>query len=600
MNARASLPFYPANRAAMRRVLKQRAVHAVFQPIFDLKQGRHFACEALLRGNDDAAWQSPQELFAAASAAGCAYELEWLAIETALSAFAAQECALRLFLNISIGCLHSSLDRITEFRRDLLHLGIAPSRLVFEITENESVSNYADLQEMLQEVRRIGIQIAMDDMGEGFSNLRMWSDVRPEFVKIDRHLVEGIDHDPLKLHFVRAMHEIANACGTSLIAEGVETHAQLAVLRRLGIDHLQGQGIASPHRDIATALAVEPASGQNLGALLLPSPASSERRSIRIGQLAHELPAVTPNTENDAVYRLFDADPTLGVVPVVADRRPVGIITRSALIDRFARPYRRELYGRRPCTMIMDPPQLFDENADVQEVARAIGRLRGTQIGECFLVTRNGSYRGVGFLRELMAVITDLQIRAARYANPLTQLPGNVPINEHLEEMLGRGSPFVAAYCDLDHFKPYNDTHGYLRGDQVIQLLGRLLSENAADYDDFVGHVGGDDFVVVLQSLDWEARLRRVLCEFDVAIDQFLDPGDRTRGGYGSEDRLGQAVFFPLPALSIGCVRVVPEHYVSHHEVSAALVEAKKQAKRMRGSSLFIERRTKVDPGASL
>ena len=571
-------------------LLESRALHAVFQPIFDLAQGRHFACEALIRGPAQTALHTPDALFAAAARADLTHELEWLAVETALTDFAAQQSALRLFVNMSIGCLHASRDRFTDVRRQLLRLGVAPSRIVVEITENESVTDYANLQELLREVRRMGIQIAMDDMGEGFSNLRMWSDVRPEFVKIDRHFITDIDKDALKLHFVRAMHEIADACGSALIAEGVETAAQLSVLRRMGINYLQGFGIARPHREVAAAIASAPAMESEIGILVMPPPRAAPR-AVPIGQLAHELTAVSPDTENDAVYRMFEADPRLGIVPVVANGQPLGIITRAALIDRFARPFRRELYGRRACSMVMDPPQLFEEAQSAQEVARIIGNLRATQIGDSFVITRNGHYRGIGYLRELMAIITDLQIRAARYANPLTQLPGNVPINEHLEELLEARHGFVAAYCDLDNFKAYNDTYGYLHGDQMIQLLGRLLVKSAADHRDFVGHVGGDDFIVLLQSQDWEARLRQVLRDFDAALPQQLSADHLAAGGYSSEDRCGNLVFHPLPALSIGCVRVQASAFASHHDVSAALGDAKKEAKRIRGSTLFVERR---------
>ncbi|MDZ4252800.1 MAG: GGDEF domain-containing protein [Sulfuritalea sp.] len=573
----------------LRQLMENRGLYAVYQPILDLRQGRHFACEALIRGPEDSALHTPAALFAAAAAAQCTHELEWLAVETAILQFAEQRCALRLFVNMSIGCLHASRQRLVAIRQDLLRLGVPPSRIVIELTENQSVTDFSDLQETLQDFRHIGIQIAMDDMGEGFSNLRMWSEVRPEFVKIDRHFVSGIDSDPLKLHFVRAMHEIADACGSALIAEGVETKEQLEVLRDLGIPYLQGFGIARPHRVIATSNAHPVAANDSI--LVLPSRSRAERRMPRIDQLLHEVTPVSPDTDNDAVYSIFAHQPALNTVPVVANGMPLGMITRSSLIDRFARPFRRELYGKRPCSIVMEPPQLFDEGQSVQEVAQIIGSLRGTEVCDSFIITRQGRYRGIGFLRELMAIITDMQIRAARYANPLTQLPGNVPINEQMDRLIEAKHGFVAAYCDLDHFKPYNDAYGYRRGDRMIQQVGTLLTEAAADHKDFVGHVGGDDFIVLMQSSDWEARLRRVIAEFDAALAQHVTAEHLRAGGYFGEDRRGHAVFHPTPALSIGCVRVQPGTFAAHYDVSAALSEAKKEAKRIPGSVLFIERR---------
>lgn len=574
----------------LRQLMEDRALYAVYQPILDLRQGRHFACEALIRGPADSALHTPAALFAAAAAEQCTHELEWLAVETAILQFAEQRCALRLFVNMSIGCLHASRQRLVAIRQDLLRLGVPPSRIVIELTENQSVTDFSDLQETLRDFRHIGIQIAMDDMGEGFSNLRMWSEVRPEFVKIDRHFVSGIDCDPLKLHFVRAMHEIADACGSALIAEGVETKEQLEVLRDLGIPYLQGFGIARPHRVIAAAPATHPVAA-NDNILVLPARSRAERRMPRIDQLLHEVMPVSPDTDNDAVYSIFAHQPALNTVPVVSNGTPLGMITRSSLIDRFARPFRRELYGKRSCAMVMEPPQLFDEGQSVQEVAQIIGSLRGTEVCDSFIITREGRYRGIGFLRELMAIITDMQIRAARYANPLTQLPGNVPINEQMDRLIDAKHGFVAAYCDLDHFKPYNDAYGYRRGDRMIQQVGTLLAEAVADHKDFVGHVGGDDFIVLMQSSDWEARLRRVIAEFDAALAQHMTAEHLLAGGYFGEDRRGQAVFHPTPALSIGCVMVQPGAFAAHYDVSAALSDAKKEAKRIPGSVLFVERR---------
>ena len=125
-------------------------------------------------------------------------------------------------------------------------------------------------------------------------------------------------------------------------------------------------------------------------------------------------------------------------------------------------------------------------------------------INDGFILTEQGCYLGIAETQDLMVQITEMQISSARYANPLTQLPGNVPVNEHTERLLQKGSLFTACYVDIDHFKPYNDIYGYRRGDEIIQMLGRILVETCDERVDFVGHIGGDDFVILLQSPDWQ------------------------------------------------------------------------------------------------
>jgi diguanylate cyclase (GGDEF)-like protein len=190
-----------------------------------------------------------------------------------------------------------------------------------------------------------------------------------------------------------------------------------------------------------------------------------------------------------------------------------------------------------------------------------------------------------------MAMITEMQIQAARYANPLTQLPGNVPINEHIDRLLLRGSAFTAGYYDIDHFKPFNDTYGYRKGDDVIQRLGQILGETSDARADFVGHIGGDDFIILFQSKDWEERCARALRLFDDYIGGIVSADDLHRGGYTAENRRGEQVFHPLPSLSIGALPTHSGNFESHREISAAAAEAKRHAKKIPGSSLFIDRR---------
>ena len=166
-----------------------------------------------------------------------------------------------------------------------------------------------------------------------------------------------------------------------------------------------------------------------------------------------------------------------------------------------------------------------------------------------------------------------------------------MPINEHIDRLLESGTRFWVCYVDLDHFKPFNDVYGYRRGDDVIQLTGHILAKHGDRNRDFVGHIGGDDFVILFQSEDWEQRCQAVLDDFATAIADFYSNEDRERGGYISEDRQGKKVFYSLMSLSVGVIRVEPHQYYSHHQIAASAADAKKQAKKIHGNSLFLDRR---------
>jgi GGDEF domain-containing protein len=337
---------------------------------------------------------------------------------------------------------------------------------------------------------------------------------------------------------------------------------------------------------------------QKGGVIVFPRVIAPGISSTTARQLLTKIEPVHPDCENDLVLARFELNPDLLSLPVVdSEWRPVGMINRYSLIDRFARPFRRELYGRKPCTMFMDTePIVVDHAISIQDIGQRLGQSAQHHLLDGFIVTEDGRYIGTGSSQALMAMITDMQIHAARYANPLTQLPGNVPINEHLDRLLTNDASFAACYCDLDYFKPYNDNYGYRRGDELIQFLGGLLWEISDLRLDFVGHIGGDDFMLLLQSQDWQHRLARALQIFDEHLPAFLDGKHVLDGGYPGEDRKGRPVFHPLPSLSIGCLVVETKLFHSHHEVSLAVADAKKQAKKIPGSSIFVERR-RTPPG---
>lgn len=579
----------PGDDAELRGIIARRDLHPVFQPIIDYRVHTYIGFEALIRGPVGSRLQYPEALFRAAKQAGLFFELEHACREVSLQAFARLRLPGRIFLNVTPGCLADRRLLDGTFRELLPQLGIAPGRVVIELTENQRIAEVPDLDGLLAAYRSIGVQIAIDDLGEGFSNLRMWSEVRPDFVKIDRHFIDGIAEDRMKYHFVRAMQDLAESCTSHLIAEGIEQEEDFAAIRDMGIACGQGYFIAMPEpvpshhprQQVMTAL------GRQRISLL---PVGGKLPTAQT--LAEYILPVSPAVDNEHVIERFENDPGIDVLPVVQGMTPVGLITRQATFDHLARPYWRELYGRKPCSRFMDAaPLIVDQHATVQELGLMLARADKRYLLDGFIITQEGRYLGVGSSRELMALITEMQISAARYANPLTQLPGNVPINEHIDRLLEARAGFAACYADIDYFKPYNDFYGYRRGDDIIQMLGRILREVADSRLDFVGHIGGDDFVILFQSSDWAVRCDEIVRRFADEVQGMINAEEAAHGGYLGENRKGELVFHPLPSLSIGALRVEAGLYDSHREVAAAASGAKKQAKKQGGGSVFIERR---------
>ncbi len=582
-----------AVRPQLQAVLDRGALSVLFQPILDLVNGRIFGYEALIRGPSDSTLHAPDALFRAAALLDRVAELDAACLETILAAAVERRLSGQLFVNVSPASLlapHFSSEAILD---RLQRHGLTTGQLVLELTESMPGFEYASLRETVERLRGIGLGIAMDDLGEGSSSLRLWSEIKPSYVKLDKHFVAGIHQDPHKVHFVRSIQALSENAAARVIAEGVEQASELRLLREIGIRYGQGYLIGRPAALPAQVPGVEALRClEDNSIAIIPSAPTYMPGQVRAEKLLILAPSVSPSTPSEAVLELLLKHPDLHAVAVVDEGVPVGIIDRPAMLDRFIRMFSRELYGRQPCREIMDPtPVSVDRTTLIQELSELVVRKGKQAFTGGFIITDAGRYLGLGSGFDLMREVTELQIIAARYANPLTGLPGNVPIQEHVERLLAAQAPFVIAYADLDQFKPYNDVYGFRQGDGLIRLVARQMTEVCDPQLDFIGHLGGDDFILLFQSADWEARCRRLLNRFDVERMAHFSAEHSAVGGYVSEDRRGNLQHHELVTLSIGAVLIDPLVFHHYQEVTEAATAAKRVAKRQAGSSLFVDRR---------
>ncbi|HYG31367.1 MAG TPA: GGDEF domain-containing protein [Methylophilaceae bacterium] len=583
----------PPQYSRLDTIIREHQLHAIFQPIVNLYDAAIVGYEGLIRGPSDSPLHSPLMLFQAARECNRAVEIEYLSRAVVLNTYAKLGVSGKLFLNVNPDTLLMEGWRSGETLRCIAASGLKPEQVVIELTENSSGFDYRVLREATQHYRAMGFEIAMDDLGEGFSSLRMWAEIRPDYVKIDKHFIQNIHLDPIKLQFVRSVQEIAKNSGCRIIAEGIESHAELVAVHGLGVAFGQGYHFSHPQARPDTTLA--PTIMTTLKGVTPETTLSTDHSILRrttVANLVKFVQPVGPGTINDEVFAIFEKNAELYSIPVVDGGKPLGLIGRYTMIDRFARRYGKELYGKLSCkTMMDDSPLIVERGVSIQELSSLILDMKPYHLALGFIVVDRGEYLGMGSGHDLLREVTQMQIAAARYANPLTQLPGNVPINEHIEGLLEKGVEFAACYFDIDHFKPYNDVYGFRKGDEIIKLVSKLLQEIAQPDADFIGHIGGDDFFVLFRSADWEARCDSMLKKFYIASLAHYATEDIERGWIEAEDRQGNLTQHPLITLSIGAVLINPSEYASHNEVAAAATVAKKEAKKNAGNTLFVERR---------
>lgn len=180
-------------------------------------------------------------------------------------------------------------------------------------------------------------------------------------------------------------------------------------------------------------------------------------------------------------------------------------------------------------------------------------------------------------------------------ANPLTKLPGNTSIISRIQDLIDRQDDFALVYCDLDHFKSFNDKYGFSRGDEVLMMTARVIVNTIrgfAGIRSFVGHVGGDDFVFIVPADIAEEACQRVVEAFDGIVPYFYDKDDRERESIVSTDRQGEVRTFPLMALSIAVVFNTGGRLKHYGEASAIAMSLKKKAKENPKSCYVLDRRS--------
>ena len=300
------------------------------------------------------------------------------------------------------------------------------------------------------------------------------------------------------------------------------------------------------------------------------------------------------------VLQLFRNDESIMAIPVVnAQMQPLGLITRRATLAAFGHKYSYELNSRKDVSILMgDSPLMIDVATDIDSLSLAMTERDKLCAFDPAIMTHQGCYAGLLSVITLLKRMTNIRIEQAFDSNPLSRLPGNNSINREMDSRLQQGRSFMLVYADLDNFKAFNDHYGYERGDRVIQLVANIMKEIVTPAD-FIGHVGGDDFVMMLDPFRWQEQIEMTLNRFKLESILMYHAADRERGYIIAENRQGQTMHFALMSLSMAVVPCEAGLYDSHVAVAEVASEVKHLAKKESGNSIVVNRRLTPNPVAA-
>lgn len=532
-------------------------VRFVFQPLINVRIGGVLGVEALPVGGSG----SLRELYRTAANDGSLAERDVSLAVEAVRAFGSFPSGLPLHINVLPTTVVRDLGRFDVLRRELRRAGRREHEVTLEIGAAEAWLDDGELLAGADYLRGCGFRIALDEVGGPGTHPTLIADVRPDLVKLDPRVVQGLPGRRGRLGVLDGMRRICESAGAGLVVCGVDDERQLGALRHQDVRLMQGTVLGAPQAspqaamnlprrwpgyvDVVTERATEIAAGPRITDYLVA---------------ATTLPC---EVSADEVRVVFAERPEAsGVVLTDEDGRPRFSLQRDRFLLAVTGPYGHALHAGKPARHLADKPQIVTTSTTAMEALRLVMSSGRDRLYDDAVVVDEAA-RCLGVVRsvDLIRGLAELKADEAITLNPLTRLPGGDSLAREVERRIDRGDSFAVGWLDIDSFKSVNDVAGFAAGDDLIRNVGRSLTDAKATLEAVaVAHIGGDDFAVVVPPADLGTLAAMV-----------LDPVRETHG--------------MTISLSLATLECAPGSVTSYHEVSKRLAAVKQFAKRLPGTS---------------
>lgn len=563
-------------------IICNKKIRTVFQPIISLRDGSVLGHEALSRITCESKICNLDMLFTVASQYNRLWDLELLCRTTALEAaykFMISPYNKKLFINVNPHIMHDETFKKGFTRSFLKQYEISPHNVIFEITEKDVITDMTGFKDTIEHYKSQDYKIAIDDAGAGYSGLNLISDVNPNYIKLDMKLIRDVNKDSLKFALIKGMVEFSKVSNIFLVAEGIETYEELDTLVNLGVQYGQGYFIQKPHSEV-TEICQEVIKALKEINYKKNHTSQSTISDLYIRNLSTRVTTVSPHEKILNVYDVFKRNPNCFGICVTENELPVGIITQEKLIFHLSGYYGFSLYQNKPISRLMDFNFLsVDYKTPVSLVSSMAMSRSNDKLYDFIVITEDEKYIGAVTVKDLLQKTTEIEISTAKHQNPLTGLPGNLLIEQKLNQSITGHHDYSVAYIDIDNFKAYNDVYGFENGDMVIKLLADVLREQLSN-DQFVGHVGGDDFVVIFNHHITNEFFDCINKKFELAVLPFYRKEDIKKGYITTTNRHGEVEQFPIITLTVVSVNNRTRDFKDRIELTEILANLKKQGKR--------------------
>jgi len=587
-------PIIDRRAVLFHKILIEESVTTYYQPIVSLKTGAVMGYEALSRGPQNTEFYSPTEMIKAAHDYGKLWELEMLFRQKALERAVEISPEKYLFINVDPDIIKDDNFKTGLTKECLNAIGISEKAIVFEITERTSINDYVSFQVVLDHYRNQGYKIAIDDVGSGYSGLKTINEVRPDFIKIDMDLIRNIDKDAFKQALLKAFVDTAIKTNIKLIAEGIETKEELKTLILLGVHAGQGYYLQKPSPkfedlELAVIKRIEDYNkiSTNLNAY------AQDYHYISNLVNSHKHCTFESMIEAQTVKQHLEKE-NLNSACICEHDYPVGLVMKHNIDSKLSGRYGYSLYSNRPVSKIMNTtPLMVDSYTPISVVAKRAMERSDEELFDDIIVTKASKYLGIVSMKKIFEYTLMFEKNNAKEHNPLSGLPGNPIIKRVMSDLVTYKNNSCICYLDINDFKIYNDVYGFESGDNMIRFLAQLIQDvvkKIFPFSSFIGHVGGDDFIMIIdgETKEYHQVLQNILDEFERNKIFLFSDKHIMNNKIVSEDRFGVMREFPLTKLSIAGIAGDLSKYRTSEALSEALAALKKEIKQNSESSFKI------------
>jgi diguanylate cyclase (GGDEF)-like protein len=303
-----------------------------------------------------------------------------------------------------------------------------------------------------------------------------------------------------------------------------------------------------------------------------------------IGNIAKPGRTFAPDKSVEVIDEVLKLDRTITEFTVVAENAPSGFMTRAMFSELLGGRYGYWLNSKRKIGEVECGSFLkVDSSTPIDKATKLAMQRSQEALYNPIVVHDEAGYYGIVTIKDLLEAYTKIEVEVAINSNPLTKLPGNMVIESEIMKRLFGEAPYCIIYVDVDNFKAYNDAYGFENGDRILKFVAETITRSATR-GEFVGHIGGDDLIIICDYHDGEEVCRGIIDNFSAGINSFYRDVDVENGFIVSTNRHGVVDSFPIASLSIAGISNRSAGYKDIDVFSKTIAHLKKKCKKQKGS----------------